>query len=123
MKENDRLFFGRIKPFLICIGLALFFFGVTFPTSVSHAQRRGKGEWVLPENYPDGFDGWGHIGRITTEKVVIDDTLLRLSPYVTFHMPRRVYASRARFRPGTLVAYITNSEREIVSLWLIESLK
>ncbi len=120
MKENDRLFFKRIKPILICIGLALFFFGVTFPTSVSHAQRRGIGEWVLPDNYPDGFDGWGHIGRITTEEVVIDDTLLKFSPYAKFHMPKRFYASSARFPAGALVAYITNSNHEIVSLWLIE---
>jgi len=120
MKENNKIFPARIKHMILCIGLAVCFLSITIPASVSFAERRVKGEWVLPKHYPDGFDGWGRIDRITEDTVVIDDTILKLYPYAKYCTPTTKYATSAYFSPGNLVGYVTNSENEIISLWLIK---
>ena len=120
MKGNRRKAFGTVKPTLICIGLALFFVSIAIPFSISYAQRLYKPEIVLPEHYPDGFDGFGWIDRIAEDEVVIDDTLIPLSPYILYHTPEETNASREWFVPGSLVGYIKDAENAIESLWLIK---
>jgi hypothetical protein len=120
MKENNKIFLGRIKHILICSGLVLFIVSSAIPARVAHAQRRVKGEWVLPKHYPDGFDGMGHIDRIAKDEIVIDDVLLRLSPSVTYRTPKTKHSTSAHFSPGNLVGYLKNSEGEVISLWLIK---
>jgi hypothetical protein len=105
---------------MLCIGVAVFFLSAAIPATVGHAQRRLKGEWVLPKDYPDGFNGWGRIDRIGKDRVVIDDTVLRLSPSVVYRTPTNRYATSAYFKPGHLVGFMTNQSNEIISLWLIK---
>ena len=57
---------------------------------------------------------------IAAEEVVIDESLLRLSPAVTYTTLNSIMASSEDFTDGDLVGYLTNSEQEIISLWLIE---
>ncbi len=120
MKANKKILPGRIKYILLCTGLAVFFVSIAIPAGVTHAQGRVKGEWVLPKHYPDGFDGYGRIYTITADKVVIDDSVLKLSASVEYSTPTNRYATSAYFGPGNLVGFITNSEHEIISLWLIK---
>ena len=107
---------------LICIGLAFLLIGFVIPSDVCYAKRRVKPEWVMPEHYPDGFDGIGRINRILVEKgeVVIDEDSIRLSPYAEYHTPTEMNVSSYLFGPGKLVGFIIGLEKEIISMWLIE---
>lgn len=120
MKANNKISHTSTRYFILCIGLAVFFLSTAIPASVSHAQTRVKGEWVLPKYYPDGFDGWGRIDRIESNKLVIDDTVLKLSPSVTYRTPTDKYATSGYFSPGDLVGFLLDSKGEIISLWLIK---
>jgi len=119
VKENKKIIIRRIRDTMICVGLAIFFVGTAVTSSVSYAQRRVKPEWVMPKHYPNGFDGMGHIDRITDDEVVIDDISMPLSTYAEFHTPTETDVSRGLFVPGKFVGYIVDSEHQIVSMWLI----
>jgi len=120
MKANNKIPLARMWRTVLCVGLALFFLSAAMPATVSYAQSRVKGEWVLPKFYPDGFDGWGRIDSVAKDRVVIDDTVLNLSPSVVYRTPTNRYATSASFKPGNLVGFMTNASNEIVSLWLIK---
>lgn len=110
----------RIRQISAVIALAFILVGLCMPANVSAGDRKIKGEWILPEHYPEGFDGYGHVNRIDTEEVVIDDALMRLLPSVNYTTPENTVAYMADFAEGDLVGYLTNSKKEIVSLWLIK---
>ena len=99
--------------------LALFIVCLALPASICYGQGRVKGEWVLPKHYPDGFHGYGRIGSITADRVVIGDCSHRLSPFVKYATPTDENALRSQFRAGDFVGYIKNSKQEIISLWLL----
>lgn len=89
----------------------------------SHAQRRYfKEEWLsaLPDFYPRGFDGYGHIDRINLEEVVIDDVFFKLALDIRYVTPRRRHATSNSFEAGRLVGYILNDRHKIESLWFIQ---
>jgi len=88
--------------------------------SAGAGQALQKGEWYLPESYPDGFHGWGHIDRIGSREIVIDDGLFPLSKSVSYHTPRASNVPVSWFKPGDLVGFLTNAEEEIVSIWRFE---
>jgi hypothetical protein len=87
---------------------------ITLPV-VSYA-----GEYGFPKYYPASFDGSGRIDRLAADEVVIHDILFKFSPEVEYHTRTTQNASSAWLKEGQFVGYITNSRREIVSLWLIE---
>jgi hypothetical protein len=120
MKKNKKDRHHRIRQIFVGIALALIVAGICIPASASAAEIKFKGEWILPEHYPAGFDGYGYINRIAAEEVVIDDSLSRLSPAVTYTTLISVMAVSDDFMDGDLVGYLTNSEQEIISLWLIK---
>ena len=120
MKENNKIFLGRMKYILIGVGLVVFCFSTVFPSLISYAQRQGKAEWVLPKHYPDTFDGTGSIDRIAKDEIVINDCWYGFSPFVKFATPKRKHAARSQFRPGHFVGYMVNSEKQIISLWLLK---
>jgi hypothetical protein len=119
IRKKER-FFKRMARTLVFVGLALCFVCSAFTPGFSQEQTKFKGEWVLPKDYPDGFDGWGHINRIADEEIVIDEMLYRLSPFVTFHWPPGVTRSRSKFKEGALIGFLKNPGDEITSLWLIK---
>ena len=98
-------------------------FGTVLPVFTCQAQEQVKGEWGLPDHYPDGFDGWGHVERLTDEEVVIDDTLMALSPQAEFHTLTKSNVSRAEITVGSLTGFIKNTNNEIISLWMIQNNK
>jgi hypothetical protein len=120
MKKNRTDHHHGIKQIVAGMALALIVAGICIPADVGAGERKIRGEWILPENYPVGFNGYGYINRIAAEEVVIDDSLLRLSPAVTYTTLISVMAGSDDFAEGDLVGYLTNSEQEIISLWLIE---
>jgi hypothetical protein len=120
MKINRMSGHHRIKQMVAVFGLALMVFVFCSPASVWGAERNFKGEWILPEYYPKGFDGYGYINRIVAEEVVIDDELLRISPSVLYATPISAMATNGDFSEGDLVGYLTDSKQAIVSLWLIK---
>ncbi len=120
MKKHKTDCHHRIRQIIVGIALALIVAGICIPAGVSAGEQKVKGEWILPAHYPAGFDGYGYINRIAAEEVVIDESLLRLSPAATYTTLNSVMAASADFADGDLVGYLTNSEQEIISLWLIE---
>ena len=120
MKKNKTDRHHRIKQIAAGIALALIIAGICIPAAVCAGERKIRGEWILPENYPAGFDGYGYINRITAEEVVIDETLHRVSPAIIYTTLTSIMAKMGDFTEGDLVGYLTNSEQVITSLWLIE---
>ena len=120
MKKRKKILRQRIKQIFICIGLALFILVVAIPSGLSHARDRVKPEMVLPKHYPNGFHGFGRINSIGRDETVIDDFYFKFSPSVQYHIPTSKNVSPAFFKKGDLVGYLTNSEKEITSLWLLE---
>jgi hypothetical protein len=112
-----------IKYVLIGLMVFLFFAGIGLTSSVGYAQGRHMGEWVLPEHYPEWFDGIGHIDRIASDEIVIDDSLHKMAFYARYATPTRKIATRGWFKVGSHVGFVTNAKKEIISLWLIEQAK
>ena len=114
------IFFKGLRHVMVCSILTLFLVNTGMPLNLSHAQTRYKPEVVLPVDYPNGFDGFGRIDDMDDNGVVIQDSLFKLAPSVTFHTPTDMHSTAAYFEIGNLVGYLTNKEGEIISLWLIE---
>ena len=119
MKDKNKACLIGMKHIAVCVGLALFLVGMV-PVEVVYARPSPKIEEPFPDYYPDGFNGHGPIDRIEADEVVINDTLFKLSLEVEYHTRTTQNASSAWFNAGKFVGYITNSNLEIVSLWLIE---
>ena len=112
----------RKRQFLISLGLGLvLFLGVvaTLPDNAYGRERKKEWSGFLPKNYPKRFNGMGYVDSIALNEIVIDDIFYKLSPRVSYHIPNRGSASRGWFSVGKRVGFITNSKREITSLWLI----
>jgi len=120
MKQNQTDRHHRIKQIAAGIALVLIVAGICLPAAVGAGERKVRGEWILPDNYPQGFDGYGYINRIAADEVVIDEALYRVSPAIIYATPNNIMAKIGDFRDGDLVGFLTNSEQVIVSLWLIE---
>ena len=122
MKEKRALFRCIISRVLIRVALALVLVGIVCPAGISCAEGRVKPEWSLPKHYPDGFDGYGLVHRIDVDEneVVIDDRLMRLSPYASYHTPAESDVSSALFSSGNVVGFIIDSDLSIISIWLLK---
>lgn len=105
--------FGKMGFVLILAGLLLL-------PAVCVAQQHSAGSVGY---YPEGLSGQGCIDSITDKAVVIDDAAYTFSADVTFYKLKSQHASRSLFRPGTWVGYMTNSQKQIESLWYLRSCK
>ncbi|RJP82905.1 MAG: hypothetical protein C4522_02170 [Desulfobacteraceae bacterium] len=95
---------------LFCVFLAM--------AGTGHTRGK-KGEWKLPQHYPDGFDGYGCLMRIDATKAVIDDSEKKLSPELTFHTPDGNDMPLEHIAPNSLVGYMVNKSNQIISIWLV----
>ena len=104
------------------IGVSLFMVILVMVTfsGFGYADGPDNGGVTVPQHYPEKFAGVGRIDRMAKNEIVIDDSLYKLSPFATFHTPKRSDVSTAWFRLGNLVGFLTNDEREITSLWLLK---
>jgi hypothetical protein len=119
-KNTAKIVLKRRSRLSVCMGLAFLCLSIWFSVPAAAAEMEGEGGFVLPEFYPDQFDGTGRIDRIALDEVVIDDSLYRFSPYAEYATPTDRHALRAWFQVGNRVGYVTNENHEIISLWLIE---
>ncbi|MFC1868468.1 hypothetical protein ACFL0H_10080 [Thermodesulfobacteriota bacterium] len=109
-----------IKSIIVLAGLAMFLAAVTTSSIPCFAEHRlVKPEWVMPANYPEWFHGWGRIGYIGKDELVINDIPHRLSIDAEFHTPERLNVSKNLFVPGKMVGFLFNDDYDIVSVWLI----
>jgi hypothetical protein len=100
------------------IGFVLILVALLLLPAVCVAQQRSGASIGY---YPEGLSGQGCIDSITAEGVVIDDSAFEFSADVTFHQSKGQNASRSVFRQGTWVGYMTNSQKQIESLWYFRS--
>jgi hypothetical protein len=77
-------------------------------------------EWKVPDFYPRMFDGYGIIGIIYQDRIVINDHRKKLSSSAVYATPSSPSASKSSFRAGNTVAYLLDHKKEIISLWLIK---
>lgn len=111
--------FSRIRAALL--GIALFVFAGAGGVAPALAQGRD----LLPEggrrpaHFPSRFHGMGRIDRIEGNRIIIDDSLYTLAPFVRFATPRDRRASRSDFARGRFVGFILDRDGRISSLWLI----
>ena len=118
-QHRRRLSLKRVRNVILAVGLTLCIAGLVIPSDPSFAQRRYKPEWVMPAHYPEWFHGFGRIGLITENRVVINDFNFRFSTYVEFHSPEEENVSRYLFTVGKMAGFLMNENEEIVSMWLI----
>ena len=111
---------GVLRKMILSVGIALCIVGLVTSSNPCFAQRLYKPELVLPSNYPEWFHGFGRIGLITEDRVVINDFNFRLSPYVKFHTPTEQNVSRAKFKPRMMVGFLFDVAGEITSMWLLK---
>jgi hypothetical protein len=119
-KEDGKMSHVTIKHALFVMIAISIIVGVSVPASVCYAKKQAKGEWAFPEYYPKKFDGEGYIDRIERERIVIDDRNFGFASFTKFSTPTRERASKSQFRPGDLVGYITNKNKEIEALYLLK---
>ena len=100
------------------MGFVIILAGLLLLPAVCVAQQGSAGSAGY---YPEGLSGQGCIDSITAKSVVIDDSAFEFSADVTFHKLKVPNASRSVFRPGTWVGYMTNSQKQIESLWYFRS--
>ena len=118
--KRYRILFKEMKIMLALTGLVLFVILFSVPPDCGSAERElFRPEWVMPEDYPEFFHGWGRIGYIGEDEISVNDIHLRLSPSVIYNTPTERYARKALFTKGKLVGFLFNDENEIISLWLI----
>ena len=121
ISTSKRLFAGQILSSLVLIWIAFFITASVYTPGEALAQGKVKPEWRdMPDYYPDGFDGWGKIDRISDTEIVVDDRLLSFASFVKFSTPVIRDASIASFNKGEEVGYILNSDKKLTSLWLIK---
>lgn len=118
-KDTKKWSFKRVKQMILAVGITLCITGLVIPPETSFAHRRYKPEWVMPSHYPEWFHGFGRIGLITAERVVINDFNFRFATYVEFHSPEEENVSRYLFTVGKMVGFLLNEHEQIVSMWLI----
>ena len=118
-QHKKRSSLKRVRNAILAMGIVLLIAGFVIPPEPSFAQRRHKPELVLPSHYPEWFHGFGRIGLITAERVVINDFNFRFSPYVEFHTPTEKNVSRYTFKEGMMVGILFNEFEEIISMWLL----
>jgi hypothetical protein len=118
----DRMGTGSFVKKLMCTGLALCLISMAaaWTPGYGQSQEKVKPELVLPKSYPDGFDGWGYLDRISDKEVVINDRLYTFAPSAEYHTPQDGIATIYSFKPGDMVGFMKNDVKQIVSLWLLK---
>ncbi len=120
--ENKKLL--RVIASALIIVVLSFMAGPN-PSATAGSKNRGRsiivydGERPVYPGYPKLFDMVGKIDRLADRQVVIDDSLYRFAPSITYHTSIQGYTFRSSFHVGDVVGCLTNSKGEIKSMWLI----
>jgi len=105
----------------LCLGVVVLMTSGAIFGNVSYAGGKVfREEWKLPDFYPRAFDGYGQLGIIYADRIVINDNRKKLSSSAIYATPSNPHASKSSFRAGNTVAYLLDHNKEIISLWLIK---
>jgi len=112
---------------VICINCLIIFI---FTAGMCYAQD----VTILPINPVPGFGGQdetytlgtnvelsgvGNIDRLTTDEIVVNDTLFKLSSDVKYYSKDGVKAWVSDFNLGNFVGYVLDAQGKIESIWKI----
>jgi hypothetical protein len=111
---------GCRRCVLLGIGLVLGFIVLASYSGTTYGEGFLGERADFPSYYPEKFDGIGRVDRIARDEIVISDSLYDLSPHATYATPTRKTVPRTRLDVGSMVGFVTNEKKQIVSLWLIE---
>lgn len=78
----------------------------------------GQDETYTPRTNVE-FSSVGNIARLTTDVIVVNDILFKLSDDIKYYAKDGSPGSASNFHPGNYVGYLLDSQGEIVSLWKI----
>jgi hypothetical protein len=121
MMQRHEKKWRKFAATVLCAGVVLLMASGAIFGNYSYAGGKiFREEWKLPDFYPRGFDGYGRIDQIFADRIVINDSLKKLSSSAVYAVPSSPHASISSFRAGNTVAYLLDQNREIVSLWLIK---
>lgn len=104
--------------------LSLFLVATVWTGSVGAADSEAKNKSTAQDiqasrdRIPLSYDGFGVIDSIGKGQLIINDSVKKLSPMVTYHDQEGRYTSSTDFKVGTRVAYQLNKQREITVLYL-----
>jgi hypothetical protein len=105
----------------LCLAVVVLMASGAIYENVSYAGGKVfREEWKVPDFYPRMFDGYGIIGIIYQDRIVINDRRKMLSSSAIYATPSSPHASKSSFRAGNTVAYLLDHNKEIISLWLIK---
>lgn len=102
--------YAAYKYIFITIVLSMF---ISVPIQVQSYQKE------IPEYYPMSYDGMGVVDRKGDTEIVIGDIEYRLSVHVKYHTPWNRVSSGHNVKKGSYVGFITDGNKKIVSIWLI----
>jgi hypothetical protein len=107
----------KIIFFIGCFLLQLVVGFVPWAGSAAGANTLTDATPQREDGFQVEFQGVGVIDRMGAGEIVIDDSLFRLSPTVSFYGEGGEPLSSGSFKEGTLVGYELEGERAIRSLW------
>ena len=106
--------------------LAFFLLATVWTGPVGAADGKARNESAAKDiqasrdHIPLSYDGFGVIDNIGKDQLIINDSVKKLSPMVTYHDQTGRYTSSTEFKVGTRVAYQVNKQREITVLYLFD---
>ncbi len=110
----------KTKPWTAFIISGMLGISLFFCHDYGHCEHRIEhtkliGEKPLHPGYPLMFDIRGKIDRLSKNEIVVDDSLLRLSDNVKYHI------KKGRFKEGDLIGLKLNPDGKVASIWLIKA--
>ncbi|MFO7496173.1 MAG: hypothetical protein R6X05_11145, partial [Desulfobacterales bacterium] len=113
MKKFKRKIVFLISCFLVQLVVA----GIAWAGSPAGANTLTDATPQREDGFQVEFQGVGVVDRMGAGEIVIDDSLFRLSPSVSFFGEGGEPLGSGSFAVGTLVGYELEAERVIRSLW------
>ena len=107
----------NIKTVLSVTVLILLSLLIIVPTA--SAESNNASRRMVANHYPDRFDRIGMINVTDKGGVVVNDMYVSFAPHVKFMTPNNERSSIQPFRPGQMVGYILNDQKQITELCLI----
>jgi hypothetical protein len=113
------MYLGK-KRLLPWMDMLIVLITVCMLSCIGYQVSAGEGrEGIINGRNLSDFEAVGHIDSLKDDLIVIDDLQKRLSPDVQYYRQGGIRIRRSSFRAGAKVGYVTNTEGEIIALWLL----
>ena len=109
---------------LLAAGLLLLAANVGFAKNIQKVKHKKAtiAEKPIYPGYPIAFSARGHIDRIGSEGIVIDDMYFKLSG-VRFNKPNNLGVSKSDFAAGDAIGMVLDKKGRLKSVWLMKAKK